>query len=129
MKKPLTAAIFFGLSAAMTPLAFAGGQVGVNHPGDGGVQEAIRFERAKDAADARQAHMAATQPSQASQANPAAAADQRAGTVKDTGVQAAIQFEHNKDAADARQARIAAGQASDNAAVGNADRRVMGHKQ
>jgi hypothetical protein len=91
--------------------------------GDGGVQEAIRFERAKDAADARQARIEAARPhSQVTQTKSATTAN----TVGDGGVQQAIRFERSKDAADARQARIEAGQASDTA-VGNADRRMTGH--
>jgi hypothetical protein len=77
MNRVLKVTILLGCSVATTPLAYAGGQTGVNSQGDGGVQEAIRFERAKDAADAR-------------------------------------------------QARIQAGPASDNAAVGSADRRMTG---
>ena len=128
MKGPLTATILFALSSAMTPLAFAGGQVGVNHQGDGSVQDAIRFEKAKDAADARQARSEAAHPTVAGAANPAAAAEQRAGTVRDQGVHAAIQFERNKDAADARQARTEAGRTTNSATSGNADR-MAGHQQ
>lgn len=58
---------------------------------DTGVQEAIRFQRQKDAADARQARLG----DQTSNQAPAS----------DEGVQKAIAFEKAKDVADAQQAR------------------------
>jgi hypothetical protein len=97
------------------------------------VQEAIRFERAKDAADARQARIEAARSHKGAETKGSAATASanerdRVGTVGDAGVQEAIRFERAKAAADAREARIQAGQAGDNAAVGSADRRMTGHK-
>ena len=122
MNSVLKVTFLLGCSAA-TSLCIAGGQAGVNHQGDGGVQEAIRFEKAKEAADARQAQIdAARRPHQG--AHPISASER--GNIPDSGVQAAIQFEKSKDAADSRQARIQAGQ-TNGLAAGSADRRVTGH--
>jgi hypothetical protein len=79
--------ILFGLAAM-----YAGGQAPSKHPDSDGVQQAIRFERAKAAAAAR-------------------VQTQRAANAEESevsgngGVQAAIRFERAKAAADARQAR------------------------
>ncbi len=128
MNRVLKVTILLGCSVATatTPLAYAGGQTGVNSHGDGGVQEAIRFERAKDAADARQARIEAARSHQAAETKGAAATG--SNSQGNGGVQAAIRFENAKNAADARQARIQTGQAGDNAVVGSADRRMTGHK-
>jgi hypothetical protein len=135
MNRVLNVTILLGCSVAATtaPLVFAGGQTGSNNQGNGGVQEAIRFERAKDAADARQARIEVARPNQGAQTNGAIATGSaserdRGVIVRDPGVQEAIRFERSKDAADARQARIDAGQATDNAVAGSADRRITGHQ-
>jgi hypothetical protein len=62
MKNILRITILFGLAAGAAGLAFAGGQPQAKNPDSKGVQEAIRFERAKDAADARQARLETKQP-------------------------------------------------------------------
>jgi hypothetical protein len=97
-----------GLAAATL---YAGDQAGMNNQGDGGVQAAIRFEKAKDAADARQAGTPGFR---------AEAAMQPMGPASegDGGIEAAIQFERAKVAADARQARIEERQAGANATSG-----------
>jgi hypothetical protein len=131
MNSVLKVTILLGCSVAV-PLSFAGGQVGVNNQGNGGVQQAIRFERSKDAADARQASKQAAHPYPMTYATKATAGPGRVlvpdeGPVPDSGVAAAIRFERQKDAADARQARIEQQQQT-NTAVGNADRRMTGHQ-
>ena len=128
MNSVLKATLLLGCSAAMT-MVYAGGQVGVNHQGDGGVQAAIQFEQAKAAADARQASIQAGGAQQGLKPQTVSPSNQRVG-VNDSGdgsVQAAIRFERAKAMADARQARIQSGQAGDNAAVSSADRRMTGH--
>ena len=76
--------------------ACAGGQAKSEHSDSDGLQQAIRFERAKAAADARQAQRKSA--SNARDSEPSG----------NGGVQAAIRFEHAKAAADARQARLEA---------------------
>ena len=78
--------ILFGLAAI-----YASGQAPSKHPDSDGVQQAIRFERAKTAAARAQSKSAAN------------AKDSELS--ENGGVQAAIRFERAKDAADARQAR------------------------
>ena len=127
MNSVLKITMLVGCSAGA---ALYGGQVGVNSQGDGGVQAAIRFEQAKQAADARQAGIAADRLQQGVVTPPVAPANQQVGVSNagDGSVQAAIRFERAKAAADARQARVAAQEAADNAnsAAGNADRRMTG---
>jgi len=130
MNLALTVTLLLGWSATTTTLAYAGGQMPPRNQGDGGVQEAIRFERAKDVADARQARIEAARSRKSAESKTSALLNQRAttATAGDGGVQEAVRFERAKDAADARQARIAAGQGSDNAALGSADRRMTRRK-
>src|SRR5580698_3463319 len=93
MNSVLKVTILLGCSAA-TALTYA--QTGVNSQGNGSVQEAIRFERAKDAADARQAakETGRVQPNASMTTAPAANEQSSAGRVPDAGgVQAAIRFE------------------------------------
>jgi len=92
------------------------------------VREAIRFEKAKDAADARQARLETQHPSGYAERSADSAPVKDKNAVPDKGVQDAIRFERNKDAADARQARIE-GQPSDTqSSRGAADRRVIRHQ-
>src|ERR1700722_8975336 len=126
MNSVLKVTILLGCSAA-TALTYA--QTGVNSQGDGNVQEAIRYERAKDAADARQAAKEAGRAQPTPTAAAATANEQsRAGNVPDSGVQAAVRFERSKDAADARQARIESNRGTDTSVNGSADRRMTGHQ-
>jgi hypothetical protein len=120
MHKVLKLTVLLGCSVT-APLVFAGGQSGVNSQGDGSVQDAIRFERAKDSADARQARINQSRPLQVTDSQTAIAPGQV--LVTDPGPEAAARFERDKDAAAARQARIEQQQNS----VGNADRRMTGH--
>jgi hypothetical protein len=134
MKSVLTVTVLLGCSAAAA-LVYAGGQVGVNDQGDGGMQAAIRFERAKAAADARQAQMESNRTQQAVPQPAVSPVGQQVGVNNqgDGSVQAAIRFEQAKAAADARQARTASEQASNNAkvgsTVGSADRSMTDHRQ
>jgi hypothetical protein len=96
--------MFFGLAAGATAMAYAGGQAPSRHPDSDGVQQAIRFERAKAAADARQARREANGVGEAAQPKSATNAKD-SGLSGNGGVQAAIRFERAKDAAAARQAR------------------------
>jgi hypothetical protein len=118
MNAVLKVTILLGCSAATT-LVYAGGQAPSKSQDGDGVREAIRFERAKDAADARQVRIEAGRTEKS--AVPTAAASTSADNerdrmmtsedrVGDEGVQEAIRFERAKDAADARQARIEARQ-------------------
>ena len=88
MNGVLKVTMLMGLAAAC-----AGGQPPSKHPDSDGVQQAIRFEKAKAAAGARQAQRNST--TNAKDSAPSG----------NGGVQAAIRFERAKDAADARQAR------------------------
>jgi len=95
-------ALILGLAgaAALVPAATA--------QNDPGVAEAIRFQKAEDAAAARQARLEAGHGSKAAQ-NEAA---QTVGEKKpsgDSSVQEAIRFQQSEDAAAARQARIESG--------------------
>jgi len=123
------ATVLLGCSAAMT-LVYAGGQVGVNHEGDGSVQAAIRFEQGKAAADARQAQIQSEREQQPVATPSVSTAGRTVGVNHqgDGGVQAAIRFEQAKAAADARQAQIHSEQASNHVSVGSADRSMTGHK-
>ena len=129
MKAIVKITVVLGCSLAATS-SYAGGQVNSKSQSDGGVQEAIRFEKAKDAADTRQAQIEAARTHQGATNRAVAPANERSreGNVRDPGVQAAIQFERNKDAADARQAGIAAGQSSGTARVGSSDRSIGKHQ-
>lgn len=118
MNAVLKVTILLGCAAGTT-LVYAGGQAPQKSQDAQGVREAIRFERAKDAADARQARIEAgrTQKSAAPTAAASTSADNERDRmmtsedrVGDEGVQEAIRFERAKDAADARQARIEARQ-------------------
>jgi hypothetical protein len=93
--------LIFGLAgaAALAPL---GAQ---NNSDAAGVAEAIRFQRAEDAAAARQARMESGRADQA----PAVDAKAEPRESKPEGVQEAIRFQRAEDAAAARQARLAAG--------------------
>jgi len=83
-------------------VAFAGQAPQSKPPDDAGVREAIRFERAKDAADARQARIEA---GRASQPSKTGSADRTQEPSKsEAGVADAVRFEREKAAADARQA-------------------------
>ncbi len=131
MNSVLKVTLLLGCSAAMT-MVYAGGQVGVNNQGDGGVQAAIQFEHAKAAADARQASIESARAQQGLKPQTVSPTTQQVGVNHsgDGGVQAAIQFERAKAMADARQAQIQSRQAGDNAAVsGNADRLMTGHNK
>jgi hypothetical protein len=92
----LKVAMLVGLAAAC-----AGGQAPSKHPDSDGVQEAIRFERAKAAADARQAQRKSAANAKDSESS------------GNGGVEAAIRFERAKAAADARQARLEANHTSE----------------
>jgi len=123
MNRVLKLTILGGLSAAAT-LGIAG-QMPSNSQGDGSVQDAIRFEKAKDAADARQAAIEAGRAQQGGTTGRESSQQPKV----ESGVQEAIRFERAKDAADARQARIESQRAAaSNNAVGNADRRANGQK-
>ena len=130
MNLALTVPVLLAWSAMTTTLAYGGGQVRSRSQGDGGVQEAIQFERAKDTADARQARIESARSRDNTESKTAVHTNQRATTVTagDGGVQEAIRFERDKDASDARQSRIAAGQASDHPALRSADRRMTRRK-
>ena len=97
MKNLLRLTLLFGLTTGAIGIAFAGG-VPAGSDADG-VRQAVRFERAKDAADARQARQ------QQGKTDPSAA-PKAAATTSDGGMQAAIRFERAKQAADAQQARV-----------------------
>jgi hypothetical protein len=113
MKKTFTVAIVMGLSFAAALPAQQ----------EAGVQDAIRFERAKDAADARQARIEAQRsPSATASATATAPVEQKPKI--EAGVQGAIAFERSKDVADARQARLESQQTS----VATARARVNGQR-
>jgi hypothetical protein len=88
MNRVLKVTILMALTAAC-----AGGQAPSKQRDSDGVQEAIRFERAKTAAAARQAQRSSTPKPKDTE------------PLENGGVQAAIRFERAKAAADARQAR------------------------
>jgi hypothetical protein len=89
----------------------------VNAQNDPGVAEAIRFQKAEDAAAARQARLDGDRGAQANSADRVAASQQ----AKPEGLTAAIRFQQAEDAAAARQARIEAGRDGD---LNSADRMV-----
>jgi hypothetical protein len=107
MNRMVKVTMLMGLAAAC-----AGGQPPAKHPDSDneGVQQAIRFERAKQAAAARQAEYNTTN---AKDTPPSS----------DDGVQAAIRFERAKDAAAARQARREANHPGESATSTAASRR------
>jgi hypothetical protein len=124
MNHILKITIVFGLAASGAALLYAGGQPQSRHPDSEGVQQAIRFERAKDTADARQARLEAARGRQGAEPESAVPANDGAAS-GDGGVRAAIRFERAKDAADARQARLEANRPSEAAHSTVAARRLL----
>ena len=109
MKNTLKVAMLFGFTTGAIGMAFGAEPAKVKTSDADGVQQAIRFERSKDAAAARQARMEG-KTSRTAVPKPAAKAEGNA-LAADGSVQAAIRFEQAKAAADSRQARIESAQA------------------
>ena len=101
--------LLLGLAAGGTALAYAGGQP--QSKDSEGVQQAIRFERAKDVAALRQARLEAERARKTAEPQSAAAYDDAVSAAG--GLQAAIRFERAKNAADARQAHLEAKDSSE----------------
>lgn len=137
MNVPIRLTILLGGTVAVAALVYAGGQTPSKSQDTEGVQKAIQFERAKDAADARQARIEAGKAQPASEpkgAVAAGAADRRTQIVapEDRGMQEAIRFERAKDAADALQSRMEAERPRSTAvarnSAGSANRGTSGPK-
>jgi hypothetical protein len=103
MKRLLKVTVLLGLVTGAAGLALAGQ---ARDPDAASVREAVRYERAKEAAAARQAQR------QSGRAETAVAATEGNGR-GDGGVQEAVRFEHFKEAAAARQAKRDARQGGD----------------
>jgi hypothetical protein len=122
MKSVWKETVLASLFCAMPALSFAQSATQTDTQS---VREAIRFEKAKDAAAARQARMEERQPSVPSEAGVAAereSASVPGVRVTDSGEKEAVRFERSKEAAAARQAKIEARQTGSTS--GAADRRA-----
>jgi hypothetical protein len=130
MKNPLQFTIVLGLAAAGLTLAASDVMAQSKSQDAAAVREAIRFERAKDAADRRQLRAGASHPGQASQATGSAdrlaaetpdenTAERKVAAPRSDGaaVGEAIRFERFKDGAAARQMRLDARQAGTSSPV------------
>ena len=111
MFKPSRLALILGLAGAMAGLPSLA--VAQQDSDAAGVAEAIRFQKAEDAAAARQAHSGAARAAESNSADRMAPeADTKATPSstarKESGVEAAIRFQRAEDLAAARQARIEA---------------------
>jgi hypothetical protein len=113
MFKPSRLAVILGLAGALAglPSVMVAQQEGTKDS-DAGVAEAIRFQRAEDAAAARQARVGAAPKNESNSAD-RMASEPAAPARKDSeggGVAAAVRFQRAEDEAAARQARIEAGE-------------------
>ena len=113
--------ILTGLFCAVPALSIA---QSASQPDEAGVREAIRFERAKDAADARQARLEARHPSD--MAKPGSPSSREDGglvgnRVGDPGELGASRSEHSKSGGGVRQAQPAGQHSS----TGAADRQMQ----
>jgi hypothetical protein len=111
MFKPSRLALILGLAGAMAGLPSLA--VAQQDSDAAGVAEAIRFQKAEDAAAARQAHSGAARAAESNSADRMVPeADTKATPSstarKESGVEAAIRFQRAEDLAAARQARIEA---------------------
>jgi len=124
MKNPLQFTVVLGLAAAGLTLFASNAMAQSKSEDAAAVREAIRFERAKDAAGRRQLRGGAQHPGQASQTNGSAdrmaaetpgenQAESKAASPRSDGaaVNEAIRFERFKGDAAARQMRLDARQA------------------
>jgi hypothetical protein len=125
MRSVLKNTVLISLFCAVPALSFAQ----TSQSDRAGVQEAIRFQKQKDAADARQAQREAPKQNRGEAAksdskggsadrvgDPGEGARSATDSGKSSDLQEAIRFEKAKDAAAARQARVEARRPSVNSA-------------
>jgi hypothetical protein len=111
MLKPSNIAVILGLAGSLSGLPCLSAQ---NNADAAGVAEAIRFQKAEDAAAARQARIDVARTGGTNFADQQVSRTKtKAAPAASQGVEAAIRFQRAEDMAAARQARIEAGRVAD----------------